>query len=129
MLKFGMLLLEQSRSENTKLSAAGRTGRNNLERRCNVKGNLGLIIFGVIAIIVSLVMFTVAVEQLDTVISTADSTANEMAGLVDIMGVYGILFWVVISGAGLMMLGFGTYGVIKSRRSSGGKRRALRRGA
>ena len=94
-----------------------------------MKGNLGLIIFGVIAIIVSLVMFTVAVEQLDTVISTADSTANEMAGLVDIMGVYGILFWVVISGAGLMMLGFGTYGVIKSRRSSGGKRRALRRGA
>jgi len=83
-----------------------------------VKGNFGLIIFGVIAIVVSIVLFGVAVEQLDTAMTAANSTnlTNEMPGLYDVMGVYGILFWVAITGSGLAMLGFGVWGTVKSAR-------------
>lgn len=94
-----------------------------------MKGNFGLIIFGVIGIIISLVMFTVAVGQLDTVMTTAGATVNTMAGLTSIMGVYGILFWVVITGAALAMIGLGTYGAIRGRRGGGKVKRAKRRGA
>ena len=83
-----------------------------------MRGNFGLIIFVVIAIVMSIVLFGVAVTQLDTAMTAANSTnlANTMPGLYDVMGVYGILFWVAITGSGLAMLGFGVYGTIKGRR-------------
>ena len=86
-----------------------------------MKGPFGLIIYGVIGIVVSLVMFTVAVGQLDTAITTAGATVNTMAGLTSIMGIYGIIFWIVISGAALALLGFGVAGVVRTR--VGGKRK------
>ena len=83
-----------------------------------MKGNFGLIVYGVIGIVISIVMFGVAVEQLDTAMDAANSTnlVNTMPGLYDIMGIYGIVIWVAVTGAGLAMLGFGAYGVIKSAR-------------
>ena len=81
-----------------------------------MRGSFGLIIYGVIAIVVSIVLFGVAVAQLDTAMTAANSTnlVNAMPGLYDVMGIYGILFWVAITGSGLAMLGFGVYGTIKS---------------
>ena len=83
-----------------------------------MRGSFGLIIYGVIAIVVSIVLFGVAVAQLDTAMTAANSTnlANTMPGLYDVMGIYGILFWVAITGSGLAMLGFGVWGTIKGAR-------------
>jgi len=44
----------------------------------------------------------------------------------DIMGVYGLVFWVAITGSGLAMLGFGVWGTVKGR-ASGSSRRKIRR--
>ena len=50
-------------------------------------------------------------------------------GLYSVMGIYGVLIWVAITGAGLAMLGFGTYGLIKSRSrpNRASRRRVARR--
>ena len=157
-----------------------------------MKGNFGLIIFGVIAIVMSIVLFGVAAAQLDTAMSATEpvqedtftlvetpsanvsanvtlsddlweglvtrvisissnisetpvagtyystpkvlqvdsldasenrtlivsfyKSAPVFSSLVDVMGVYGILFWVAITGAGLAMLGFGVVGTVRSAR-------------
>ena len=83
-----------------------------------MKGPFGLIIYGVIAIVISIVMFGVATTQLDTAMTAANSTnlVNTMPGLYDIMGIYGIVFWVGITGAGLAMLGFGVVGTVRAAR-------------
>ena len=167
-----------------------------------MKGPFGLIIYGVIAIVISIVMFGVAIGQLDsamtatdprttdveTGITTAggitagnvtfaspglwdDDVANvisfssnvtldvpvadnytpatnilNLTGLTagathsinttyydmvpvlksvyDVMGIYGIIFWIAITGAGLAMLGFGIVGTVRSRSTT--KRRSRR---
>ena len=53
-----------------------------------------------------------------TLTTTYYDMPNEFDGLYSIMSIYGIIIWVVLTGAGLAMLGFGTAGVIQSRRTS-----------
>ena len=78
-------------------------------------------------VIVSIILGAVATTQLDTAMTTAGAVVNTMAGLSATMGIYGIIFWVAITGSALGMLGFGVYGTI--RRSRRGKKRKARRGA
>ena len=87
-----------------------------------MKGNFGLIVAGAIGILIAIVMGAVAVDQLDTVMTAEAALTNTFQGLGEIMGIYGIVFFIAITGAALAMFGFGTYGVIKSRRSRKAKK-------
>ena len=87
-----------------------------------------LILFGTIGLIVSIILAAVATSQLDTAMTTAGAVVNTMAGLSATMGIYGIIFWVAITGSALSMLGFGVYGTIRRSRSRRKSRKA-RRGA
>jgi hypothetical protein len=77
-----------------------------------------LVIYGAIAIVIALVMFGVALNQLTTSINSVNSTsayAIMFPGLSSVMGVFGIVIFITLVGSGLAMIGGGAYGMIKGR--------------
>lgn len=83
---------------------------------------LSAMLFGMVLLIVALVLNGVAIGQLDSAITTANSTVNEMPGLVEVMGIFGLPIFVTLVGVGLAALGGGAWGMWKTY-SGGGKRR------
>jgi hypothetical protein len=75
------------------------------------------IVFGSICLLVSLISFNIAIGQLDDAV-TAAATYTEQVGVVDIMGVSGLIFWIVFVGAGLVAVGVG--GVAQFMQVKGG---------
>jgi hypothetical protein len=80
-----------------------------------------MIITGSISVVVSIVMFVVALAQLTTNITLTGLTYNlAMPGLYSVQGVFGIVIFIVFVGAGLAMIGVGSYRAVKEGRTSGG---------
>jgi hypothetical protein len=80
-----------------------------------------MIITGCIAVVVSIVMFLVGLNVLTTNITLVGLTYNlAMPGLYSVMGVFGLVLFITMVGAGLAMVGFGTVRQIKETRASGG---------
>jgi hypothetical protein len=91
-----------------------------------------MIISGCIAVLVGIVMFGVALSQLTTNINLVGNTYTQamFPGLPPVMGVFGLVIFITLIGAGLALIGGGAYRKIKetkagasgdnkSRRSSG----------
>lgn len=66
------------------------------------------IVFGAICLLVSLISFNIAIGQLDDALTTA-ATYTEQVGVTDVMGLGGMIFWIVFVGAGLVAVGVGGY--------------------
>lgn len=86
-------------------------------------GPFGLIVAGAVSILIAIIVFGVVVGQLDTAMTTANATVNEMTGLYDIMGIWGIVLWVGFMAAGMSMIGAGIYTSVRGVRGGGKKRR------
>ncbi len=77
-------------------------------------GGTMLIIFGCIALLVALIMFGVALTQLDTALTTA-KTYTDMTALDDVMGIFGLVLFLAFIVLGIGAIGGGAYINIKSR--------------
>ncbi len=88
-----------------------------------MKGPFGVIIMGVIAVIIALVMFNVALNQLDTAMTSVNATTNNFPGLYDVMGIWGMVLFIVLMGAGIGMIGGGAYAVVRPHLGGGRSRR------
>lgn len=73
--------------------------------------------FGSIALFIALVMFVMALAQLDTAITTVSAYAEQVS-LPQIMGVWGIIFFLALIGVGIGLVLGG--GIIQARRAAGG---------
>lgn len=88
-----------------------------------MSGPFGLIVGGAVSILIAIIVFGVVVGQLDTAMTTANSTVNTMTGLYDIMGIWGIVLWVGFMAAGMSMIGAGIYTSVQGiRRGRRGRR-------
>lgn len=74
-----------------------------------------LAIFGGISLVISLIMFNVNLTQLHSVIGTANATTNysSFVGLGSIMGIWGMVIFIVMIGASLAQFGGAGFGVYK----------------
>lgn len=79
-------------------------------------GGTVLIIFGCIAMLVCLVMFTIAIGNLDTALTDA-KTYTYMTGLSDTMGIFGLVTFLAFMVLGIGAIGGGAYANIKNRMS------------
>ncbi len=79
-------------------------------------GGSMLIVFGCIAMLVCLIMFGIAIQQLDTQITNA-TTYTEMVSLTEVMGISGLIIFILFMALGLGSLAGGAYVNIKSRAS------------
>ncbi len=80
-----------------------------------------MIITGAICLIVSLVMFIVALAQLTTGIGTVGAIGSHVfPGLASVMGVFGLVVFMTMIGAGLALIGFGTVRQIRGGGKSAG---------
>lgn len=77
-------------------------------------GGTMLIIFGSIALLVALIMFGVALTQLDTALTTAKAY-TDMTALDDVMGIFGLVLFLSFIVLGIGAIGGGAYINIKSR--------------
>lgn len=95
-------------------SSGGRGGGNSM---------LGflMIVFGCVAMIVALIIFGIAVDQLDTAITDASALtwASSMTGLTSVMPLWGMVLFLLFMGAGLASLAGGSYVSIKARYGGG----------
>ena len=64
----------------------------------------------------NLLMSGLTVNQTRTVAVVYYDMPNEFDALYSVMGIYGLVIWVILTGAALAMIGFGAYGAIKSAR-------------
>ena len=87
-----------------------------------LRGPFGLVVLGAISIVIALVMFGVALTQLDTAMTTANTTTNTMTGLYDIMGIFGIVIFIAFMGVGLGSMGAGAYAAIRGAKRRSGRR-------
>lgn len=77
-------------------------------------GGMVLVVFGCIALLVSLIMFAVAIGQLDTAITSA-GTYTEQVSLTDVMGIFGLVTFLAFMVLGIGAIGGGAYLNIRSR--------------
>jgi hypothetical protein len=77
---------------------------------------------GMVLLIVALVLNGIAIGQLDSAMTTANSTVNDMPGLYDIMGIFGLPIFITLVSVGLAAIGGGAYGAYKTY-SGGGSRK------
>lgn len=85
----------------------------------NVKNNSGdwsqlvlLAIMGGITLVITLIMFGINNTQLHTAYTTANACTNKtyMVGLTDIMGIWGMVLFVIMLGSALSQIGFAVWG-------------------
>lgn len=71
-----------------------------------------LAIMGGITLVITLIMFGINNTQLHTAYVTANATTNKakMVGLVDIMGIWGMVLFVIMLGSALTQIGFAVWG-------------------
>lgn len=81
-------------------------------------GGTTLIIFGAVGMLVALIMFVIAIGQLDTAI-TAAKTYTYMTSLDDIMGIFGLVTFLAFMLLGIGGISGGAYLNIKSRLGGG----------
>jgi len=74
-------------------------------------------VFGGVSMLAALIMFAIGIGQLDTAY-TAAATYTEQVGLTDIMGVFGMVIFLLFIGVGLAGLTAGGY--MGYKRSAGG---------
>lgn len=67
-------------------------------------GVMMLLIYGGVALVISLITNSLALTQLDTAMTTVNSTTNELTGTLDIMGIFGMVIFLSYIGAGMAML-------------------------
>jgi len=69
---------------------------------------MGLVaqVIGAVFLVFALILFTIGIGQLDTAY-TAASSYTEQVGLVDIMGIWGMILFLVFVGAGLTVIAGG----------------------
>lgn len=91
-------------------SRGGRVGGN----KFNSWGGTILIIFGCVSQLICLIMFTIAIGQLDTAL-TAAKTYTYMVSLDDVMGVFGMVVFLAFMVLGIGALGGGAYLNIKGK--------------
>lgn len=77
-------------------------------------GGTIMIIFGCVAMLVCLIMFTIAIGQLDEALTDA-ATYSYMTSLDDVMGIFGLVTFLAFMVLGLGAIGGGAYLNIKSR--------------
>lgn len=75
-------------------------------------GGTLLTIFGTISMVICLVMFNIAIGALDDQLTTA-ATYTEMTSLTDVMGIFGMVIFILFMSLGLSSLVGGTYVNIK----------------
>jgi len=76
-----------------------------------------LIVFGCVAMIVSLIMFSIGIDQLDAAIDAVNNTGAQFVGLEDIMNVSGLIVFLAFVMLGLAAVGGGAYLNIRARMS------------
>lgn len=76
------------------------------------------IVFGTVAMMVNLIMFNIGIGQLDTAY-TAAATYTEQVGLTSVMGVWGLVLFIIFAAAGVAALGGGAYLQWKKATSGG----------
>jgi len=77
-----------------------------------IKGKMGgswmdammLVIMGGVAIIIALISNNLVIAQLDTAMGAVNTTANTLTGAYDIMGVFGMIIFLALMGAGTSMI-------------------------
>lgn len=75
-------------------------------------GSMALIVFGCVSLLVAIIMFSVALEQLDTAMTDVASY-TEFVGLGDVMGIFGLIIFLAFMILGLGAIGGGAYLNIK----------------
>ena len=75
-------------------------------------------IFGAVMMLIALILFGVAIDSLDTAY-TAAGTYTEQVGLTDVMGIFGLVVFLVIVGVGIAALGAGSVMSWKRAQSGG----------
>lgn len=75
------------------------------------------IVMGAVAVLVCLIMFGIGIDSLDTAY-TAAATYTEQVGLTDVMGIWGLVIFIVFMAAGLAALTGGS--VIQWRKATTG---------
>src|SRR4030042_717832 len=70
------------------------------------------IIMGIVALIINLIMFNVGIGALDDAY-TAAATYTEQIGLLDIMGIWGMVIFVSLMAAGIAQIAAAAYGSYK----------------
>lgn len=76
------------------------------------------IVFGTVAMMVNLIMFNIGIGQLDTAY-TAAATYTEQVGLTSVMGVWGLVLFIIFAAAGVASLAGGSYLQWKKATSGG----------
>lgn len=74
-------------------------------------------VFGGVLLLISLIMFGIAIAQLDTSITSA-GTYTEQVGVTSIMGIFGLVVFLVLTGSGLAAVTGGS--VMTWKRTVGG---------
>ena len=62
-----------------------------------------VIVFGAVAMLVCLIMFGIAIDALDTAY-TAAATYTDQVGLTDVMGIWGLVIFIIFMAAGIAAL-------------------------
>jgi hypothetical protein len=75
------------------------------------------IVFGTVAMLVNMIMFTIAIGQLDTAY-TAAATYTEQIGLTDVMGIWAMVIFIIFAVAGIAALTGGS--IMQWRKAVGG---------
>lgn len=76
------------------------------------------IVFGTVAMLITLIMFSIGLDTLDTAYTSA-ATYTEQVGLTSVMGIWPLILFIIFMAAGLSALGAGSYVNIKKALSGG----------
>lgn len=76
------------------------------------------IVFGTVAMLVTLIMFGIALDTLDTAYTSA-GTYTEQVGLTSVMGIWPLVLFIMFMAAGLGALGAGAYVNVKKAITGG----------
>lgn len=102
-----------------------RRKRSGIRTSASVGGNTGMmsgvmmVIFGVVLLIADLIMYGIAVDQLDTAITTASTYSANMPGLASIMPLWGMILFLIFMALGIGSLVGGTAMSIRAQWGSG----------
>lgn len=99
----------------------GRRKRRNSNRGGGGRGNQWIgfiaIVFGTVAMLICLIMFSIGLDTLDTAYTSA-ATYTEQVGLTSVMGIWPLILFIIFMAAGLGAMGAGAY--VNVRKALGG---------